>query len=1250
MNFDQPQNSDPILAMLPAIRGRHILKPCVLYARLGRGGMGAVYLAKHLTLMQKQVVKCLWLMGGGNPGDGSFVDRFQQEARIAAEMTHQNLVRVTHVDRVGELHYLVMEYVEGEDLERRVARSGPLPEEAALTATLGAAQGLGYAHTRGIVHRDVKPANLMISTHGEVKVIDLGLAKAIDTTRQLGATVGTLGTPLYMAPEQWQGADVGPAADVWALGAVLYFLLTGHSLVPAEGASTTSIRDLVTSKQFADAAIAALKVSRNVKRVLRRCLALDPNDRYHDARALADELAQMIPGDEQLLIEGGAGHQVQGDEPSDDELRMLQDVLANRDTAPLAGSDGLQTMPAQSVVKALPDAHGGDRQSPATAGTVPQRPTTAARPSRNAGRHRSSHIGKLSAAVTTLLLGVSAVVMWPRVDYQAIQQQAMAAIYQERFADAERLLQSLEAAPAFADQARRLRIDALIKDGQRMATEQPIAALQRFEVAKEVAQQLLITRDTDDATRRIANARQPIAAKLQTLMAASLGINSPLPGSVITQGTPAVIARFEPGPLRLRASIQGRELQRGEDGQWRGEWHAPLQDGKTELQVIVSEPQSKLQHMVAVPVVVRRGAVALHIEAPARPSNHDQPELAATVDNGPLEVTARVTTPDGMASDLNIGTQNGAFAFAFPCEPNRDGIYRVQLLASFDGKQLLSPECQVVVDRAAPVVSISKEIRHCAANTLLLQGEASEACQLYVVGNESLRVATDEHLRFALPVNLVDTEGRTTMQLGARDNAGNVDNAAAVIEVHIDRTPPELLTESLQYERAVAGAQLSIVGQLSEPGTLAIDDGEAIATSDDGRFQVAIDLLPGDIEQTANVRLLARDLAGNATAARTLQVLIDRRGPRILPGATDGSWWQTGYWVLRVEDASTPCQVTLAGETKEVPADGIVRFPRRASNHGALATAQDRLGNQCTRKLSGPGSVTSNDGQPPGPNWGTPTVDSVIDPLLHLHERVKLTIAGHDIVMRLVRPLRAEELPPDNQRDARAAALLQGQSPFYLAETEVPTTIWSAYAAQLGGATSSHKGYRFDPSNCKVLPNDDATWQHPVHVIFADSARAADRSRWPVTQVSPDDAQAFCKLFEVRLPTETEWRFVTRMGTRYRYGWARSTSLEQIANLADLKLAALAPNLQAFDPVDDGFASLAPVDAFPTAAQAHPWGFRNLLGNAAEWCATADNRVVACGGSWQSEPRELRVDHAQRQRAITTGAWDTIGFRIAKDL
>ena len=122
------------------------------------------------------------------------------------------------------------------------------------------------------------------------------------------------------------------------------------------------------------------------------------------------------------------------------------------------------------------------------------------------------------------------------------------------------------------------------------------------------------------------------------------------------------------------------------------------------------------------------------------------------------------------------------------------------------------------------------------------------------------------------------------------------------------------------------------------------------------------------------------------------------------------------------------------------------------------------------------------------------------------------------------------------------------------------------------------------------------------------------------------------------------------MGSRGRYGWGGSVVLEQRANFADLALQARLPTLAAYEPVDDGFAVLAPVDALPRAAQRHPWGFCGLLGNVAEWCTTANGRVVARGGSWLSESRDLRVDELRQDGLVTTGAWDCVGFRVARDL
>ena len=1255
MSSHQLAAADPILAMLPEVRGRRILRPCVLYARLGRGGMGAVYLGKHLTLMQKQVVKCLWLMGSGNPVAGeagnAFVDRFQQEARIAAEMTHQNLVRVTHVDRLGELHYLVMEYIAGEDLDRRIKRAGPMAEEVALAALLGAAQGLGYAHARGVVHRDVKPANLMISAHGEMKVIDLGLARAIDSTRQLGATVGTLGTPMYMAPEQWEGGNVGPTADVWALGAVLHFLLTGRSHLPAGMNDASEIRRYVSAQPFVEPIDSGLRLGRAARRILRRCTARDPAERYADARELVNELAELVTAEDPRLIDAAGVQVVDGEEPHDEELRQLQEALAREES-------GEATLPYQSLdlTRPMPNA---DRTVPQHAGALPfaagrggttPAPISSPRPSRPLQRRRRSSWAGKAAALSVLALGASAgVVWWPRVDYEAIQKEAMAAIYQERFEAADQLLRELERGPAFADQARRLRIDALVRHALRSGAADPVAALVRLGEAAAVARELLIRRDTEDALARIVAARAPLEASLQAAMVACLTVQSPLAGSVITRGRQAVNVRLVPGALELQLSVQERAFTKQSEDLWTAEWEVPEHDGEATISLVLAEPKTGLQQVVTVPVVIKRGAMALRLDAPAAVCNRDGFRCGGTVDNGPLQVRCEVTAPDGSQSVIDLGEHNDAFAFEVPFPPGADGSYSLRLLAQAGAEPLASQPFAVRVDRQVPRLMIDAGTRHVATQSLIVRGFANEPCRIFVLGREEMAVQSEADGAFALPLSVPKDEGTTTLVLQARDLAGNENLEAATFAVEVDRTPPHVVGAA-QTSARTAGLEVPIRGQLSEPGEVSVDQGVPAPTAADGAFEVVAVLPPGLMEQQVTLRLSARDRAGNVGEPVAVTTFVDRVGPTILPGAPDGSWWAGGNWLLKVEDPCSPCQVTLGGETQDVGPDGLVRFVRRVDANGVVATARDALGNQSTRAISGPGMVEVANVPLPGPTWGTPAAGAAVDPQLHLYERVSVAIGTETIVMRLVRPLRDEELPPSELRDARAVALLQGQPPFYLAETEVPVAVWAQYVAMADGAAAPGGGFRFDPVKCQWTPQPDADWRAPLHTTLLSAATVEDRARWPVSQVTPAAARAFCARFGLRLPTELEWWFVVRMGARSRYGWLPAGPLEARANLADLALKAKVPNLAAFEPENDGFAALAGVDVFPQPSQQHPWGFHGLLGNVAEWCTIAGDRVVARGGSWLSEPRELRVDELPKDRAISSGAWDTVGFRVARDL
>jgi serine/threonine-protein kinase len=207
---------------------------------LGVGGMGVVVAATHLALDEKVALKFLLPEIARDPAN---VARFLREARAAAKIRSEHVARVTDVGTLdGGAPYLVMEYLDGEDLAARVARGGPLPVSQAVDCVLQACEALAEAHVLGIVHRDLKPANLFLSRRADgspsVKVLDFGISKMtsdVGPGAGLTKTSGMMGSPIYMSPEQLQSAkDVDARTDVWALGVILYELLTGTQPFTAE--------------------------------------------------------------------------------------------------------------------------------------------------------------------------------------------------------------------------------------------------------------------------------------------------------------------------------------------------------------------------------------------------------------------------------------------------------------------------------------------------------------------------------------------------------------------------------------------------------------------------------------------------------------------------------------------------------------------------------------------------------------------------------------------------------------------------------------------------------------------------------------------------------------------------------------------------------------------------------------------------------------------------------------------------------
>jgi serine/threonine protein kinase len=251
-------------------------------ARIGHGSMGQVYLCEHLDMRRKVAVKVLQAR---RARDGVALQRFEREARAAAALDHPNVVHALDVGTEGDLHFLVMEHVDGSSLKELVVAEGPLAPRRAAEYLRQAAKGLGHAHAAGLIHRDVKPSNLMVDRNGQVKLLDLGLARFADGDEELTRGV-LLGSAAYIAPEQaLDSHTVDHRADVYSLGATFYLAATGRPPTPGAGIPA----ETKPPKGTDPADFARLLA------ILRKMADPDREKRYQTAAEVVAEVTAWVP-------------------------------------------------------------------------------------------------------------------------------------------------------------------------------------------------------------------------------------------------------------------------------------------------------------------------------------------------------------------------------------------------------------------------------------------------------------------------------------------------------------------------------------------------------------------------------------------------------------------------------------------------------------------------------------------------------------------------------------------------------------------------------------------------------------------------------------------------------------------------------------------------------------------------------------------------------------------------------------------
>jgi serine/threonine protein kinase len=284
--------SKRLLHDLPAMAAQPIPNYQFL-SRLGQGATGTVFKARQVSMNRLVAVKVLQARLSSKP---EFLERLQREAHAAARLAHNNIVQAIDVGSAGNLHYFVMEYVEGVTIRQEMDRGKVYKEREAVDIVVQIAQALSHAHNRGLVHRDIKPANIILTTDGVAKLADLGMARETENDQMAEREQGlAIGTPYYMAPEQVEGqSDIDGRADIYALGATMYHMITGRPPFPDK--KIEAVLQAHLDRPITPPENLVSELTPHIGAVIEVMMAKDRDDRYQTPDDLIIDLECLLSG------------------------------------------------------------------------------------------------------------------------------------------------------------------------------------------------------------------------------------------------------------------------------------------------------------------------------------------------------------------------------------------------------------------------------------------------------------------------------------------------------------------------------------------------------------------------------------------------------------------------------------------------------------------------------------------------------------------------------------------------------------------------------------------------------------------------------------------------------------------------------------------------------------------------------------------------------------------------------------------